>query len=124
MQERVRLYSELPEKISFLFEEDGAVSYDEKAVKNAKKHEVRDDVLRAVLERLIPMLTEGASASSLSEAGKAMLAEEGWKFPALGQPLRCALTGQAGGPDLFDVLLWLGPERARTRIESAMKRLG
>jgi nondiscriminating glutamyl-tRNA synthetase len=122
MQERIRLYSELPEKISFLFEGDGVVTYDEKALKNAKKHEVRSEVLLAVLDRVIPMLEEGAAASALSEAAKAMLAEKGWKFPALGQPLRCALTGQAGGPDLFDVLVWLGPESARARIESAIKR--
>jgi glutamyl-tRNA synthetase len=123
MQERIRLYSELPEKIAFLFEEDGTVTYDDKALKNAKKHEVRGEVLLAVLENVIPMLEDGASASALSEVAKAMLAEKGWKFPALGQPLRCALTGQAGGPDLFDVLVWLGPESARARIESAIKRL-
>jgi glutamyl-tRNA synthetase len=122
MQERIRLYSELPEKIAFLFEADDALSYDEKALKNAKKHEVRGDVLAAVLENLLPMLEEGVSASALSEAGKAMLSEKGWKFPALGQPLRCALTGKAGGPDLFDVLIWLGAESSRARIESAIKR--
>jgi len=123
MQERVRLYSELPEKIAFLFESDEDLTYDEKAEQNAKKHEVRGEVLEAVRDDLLPMLAEGADAAALSEAGKALLVERGWKFPALGQPLRCALTGATGGPDLFDVLVWLGPERAQTRLESALRRL-
>ena len=123
MQERVRLYSELPEKIAFLFEGDEEVSYDEKAEKNARKHEHRAEVLAAVRDTLLPALEAGADAAALSEAGKALLAEREWKFPALGQPLRCALTGAAGGPDLFDVLVWLGPERARVRLERAIERL-
>jgi len=123
MQERIRLYSELPEKIAFLFAGDEDLAYDEKAEENAKKHEGRIEVLEAVRDGLLPMLASGADAAALSGAGKALLAEREWKFPALGQPLRCALTGQAGGPDLFDVLIWLGPERARTRLESAMTRL-
>jgi glutamyl/glutaminyl-tRNA synthetase len=40
------------------------------------------------------------------------------------QPLRCALTGQSGGPDLYDVMSWLGPERALRRIELGIARLG
>jgi glutamyl/glutaminyl-tRNA synthetase len=123
MQERVRLYSELPEKIAFLFAGDEDLAYDEKAEENAKKHEERIGVLEAVRDGLLPMLASGADAAALSEAGKALLAEREWKFPALGQPLRCALTGQAGGPDLFDVLVWLGPERAGTRLDSAIARL-
>ena len=123
MQERIRLYSELPEKIAFLFAGDEDLTYEEKAEENARKHEVREEVLTAVRDGLLPMLEGGADAAVLAEAGKALLAEKGWKFPALGQPLRCALTGQAGGPDLFDVLVWLGPERARIRLESALARL-
>ena len=39
------------------------------------------------------------------------------------QPLRCALTGKAGGPDLFDVIALLGPERTLARLESGISRL-
>lgn len=123
MQERIRLYSELPEKIAFLFAGDEDLAYEEKAEKNARKHEVLAEVLGCVRDALLPMLESGCDAAALSDAGKALLAEKDWKFPALGQPLRCALTGQAGGPDLFDVLVWLGPERARIRLESAIARL-
>ena len=106
-----------------MFAGDEDLTYEEKAEENARKHEVREEVLAAVRDGLLPMLEGGADAVVLAEAGKALLAEKEWKFPALGQPLRCALTGQAGGPDLFDVLVWLGPERARVRLESALARL-
>jgi len=49
--------------------------------------------------------------------------EQGLKFPALFQPLRCALTGMAGGRDLADCMLLLGPERTRARIAAARERL-
>ncbi len=35
-------------------------------------------------------------------------------------PLRVALTGQAVSPGIFDVLVWMGPARARRRIETAV----
>jgi glutamyl-tRNA synthetase len=44
-------------------------------------------------------------------------------MPALFQPLRCALTGQAGGPDLFELIELLGREHALARIDSAIRRL-
>ncbi len=44
-------------------------------------------------------------------------------FGALFQPLRCALSGKAGGPDLFDVMEWLGGEACLRRLVSAIERL-
>ena len=44
-------------------------------------------------------------------------------MPALFQPLRCALTGQAGGPDLFDLIDLLGGPHALARIDAAKVRL-
>jgi hypothetical protein len=37
--------------------------------------------------------------------------------------LRCALTGQAGGPDVYEIMLWLGPDRSLRRIEVGLERL-
>ncbi len=39
------------------------------------------------------------------------------------QPLRCALTGMAGGPDVFEVMAWLGAERSLRRLGLAIERL-
>ena len=43
--------------------------------------------------------------------------------PALFQPLRVALTGLPGGPDLFDAMAWLGAPATLRRIEVALERL-
>ena len=49
--------------------------------------------------------------------------ERGIKIPVLFQPLRCVLTGAAGGPDFFDVMSLLGPDRTIRRIERGIERL-
>jgi len=123
-QERVRLYSEMPYVLAFLFADDEAVPFDEKAEKNARKHENRLADLQAFSEFALPRLVEGVDIDELRAAGKAWIAERGIKFPQLFQPLRCALTGQAGGPDLYEIMALLGPGRSRARIESGLGRLG
>jgi len=122
-KERIRTYAELPERIAYLFAEDAALHYEESAEKNARKHADRVATLRRFLEWLRPRLTPDAEITALNEAGKAWMSERGLKPPALLQPLRCALTGQAGGPDVFQVMRWLGPERSLRRIELALERL-
>ncbi len=122
-QERVRLYSEMPATIGFLYMADDAIEYEEKAEKNARKHDDRLEVLGAYLELVTPRLQAGDSAEELREAGKAFVKERELKFPQLFQPLRCALTGKAGGPDLFDIMVWLGPQSAVARIEQGLRRL-
>jgi glutamyl/glutaminyl-tRNA synthetase len=49
--------------------------------------------------------------------------ERGLAMPALFQPLRCALTGAAGGVDLFEAMALLGAERVRARIAHGVQRL-
>ena len=122
-KERIRTYAELPERIAYLFAEDTALRYDEVAEKNARKHADRAATLRAYLEWLRPQLSADADPRALGEAGRAWIAERGLKPPQLLQPLRCALTGQAGGPDVYEVMGWLGPERSLRRIELAIERL-
>ena len=72
------------------------------------------------------MLDEPGRAADVEGLGaetKAWVKEQGLKFPALFQPLRCALTGMAGGRDLADCMSLLGPERTRARIAAARERL-
>jgi nondiscriminating glutamyl-tRNA synthetase len=123
VRERIRLYAELPERIAFLFEDDAAVTWTPEAEQGARKHEARVDTLRAFRAWLAPRVADGVDAAALRDAAKAWVAERGLKFPALFQPLRCALTGQAGGPDLFDVIAWLGPASALARIDAGAERL-
>jgi glutamyl-tRNA synthetase len=122
-QARIRLYSEMPATIGFLFAADEALEYDPKAEQGARKHAQRNATLQAFREVLAPALAAGRDAAALRELGQAFVREHGLKFPELFQPLRCALTGQAGGPDLFDVIAWLGPERTLARLDRGLERL-
>ncbi len=123
-QERIRLYSELPARIAYLFASDDAVAYEDDAESNANKH---DPAARLAAYRawLAPRLESGATvdAPALRDATKSWIADNGLKFPALFQPLRCALTGRAGGPDLFDVMALLGPRSTLARIDAGIARL-
>ena len=56
------------------------------------------------------------------EATKAWVAERGQKIPELFQPLRCALTGLPGGPDLFEVMALLGRDAVDARLAAGALR--
>ena len=122
-KERIRTYAELSERIRYLFADDVAVPYEDAAEKNARKHAARIETLRAYLDWLRPRLAEGADLAALREGGRAWLEERAMKPPALLQPLRCALTGQTGGPDVYEILGWLGAARSLRRIEIGLERL-
>jgi glutamyl-tRNA synthetase len=121
-QERIRTYAELPGRIAYTFAADDAVVYEPDAEKNARKQAGAVDTLRDYRAWLAEALASGAQAPVLREGTKAWVAARGIKMPALFQPLRCALTGQAGGPDLFDVILLLGGASALARIDAAVAR--
>ena len=123
-QERIGLYSELPEKIGYLFAEDAEVDFADKAAKNARKHEGFAELLGEYSEWVGPRLEAGEPPEALGEATKEWVKERGVKIPALFQPLRCVLSGQAGGPDLFEIMGLLGRERVLSRIRSGVERLG
>jgi glutamyl-tRNA synthetase len=122
-QERVHTYAELAERIGFLFAADEAVVYAPDAEQAARKHDRRVATLRAYLDWLRPALAPGVDAARLREGTKAWVAAQALKMPNLFQPLRCALSGQSGGPDLFDVMAWLGAAATLRRIEVALERL-
>ena len=65
----------------------------------------------------------GRHPQGSSYLNKVATSERGEKIGALFQPLRLALTGLPGGPDLFEVMGLIGPERSLARIASAADRL-
>ena len=121
-RERIRLYSELPERLAHWFADDDAVPYQPKAEKNARKREDGLKVLSAWRDWLFERGGFG-SAAELAADTRAWLEEQGQPLPTLFQPLRCVLTGLPGGPDLFETILLLGPERTRSRVEAGIARL-
>ena len=78
-----------------------------------------------IASRCLPSSADGAlEPDRLRDATKSWIAERELKFPQLFQPLRCALTGQPGGRDLFEIMELLGRDRVLRRIECGLTRLG
>ncbi|MCE9593420.1 MAG: glutamate--tRNA ligase [Planctomycetes bacterium] len=122
-QERVRTYGELPPRVAYLFGADADFAWEADAEKNAKKHAAARDTLAAYGAWLDERLDAGKKPTDLRDETKAWITERGLKIPALFQPLRCALTGQAGGPDLFEIMELLGVPAVRARIRRGAERL-
>ncbi len=122
-QERIRLYSELPARVAYLFVADDAVEFDPKAEKGARKHAAGVETLSDYAEWLAPLIAEGIDADGLRDQTKAWVSERGIKIPVLFQPLRCVLTGLPGGPDLFEIMALLGTEATLARLRAGGARL-
>jgi glutamyl-tRNA synthetase len=120
-QQRISTYAELPPRIAYLFAGDDEVEYSDSALAPLRK---QPDAL-GVLESYTAWLVERpqSDAASLREASRVFTEERGLKFSALMQPLRLALTGLSGGPDLFEIMELLGRDATLARLRSAPARL-
>lgn len=122
VQERLALYSDLPHWVGHMFQPHAEVPYDPKAEKGARKRERRVELLTGFADALESGAIHGSPAQ-WAEQTKAWIEAQGAKIPDLFQPLRCALTGMAGGPDLFETLDLLGVPAALERIRAGAQRL-
>lgn len=116
MQERLGLLNELPEKAAFLFS-DG-VELDKKAAKAVKGEQPV-----AALAHLATAL-ESADVFPPADWSAWIKEQAGQLEVGLGKimkPLRAALSGTLGGPELVDILALLGKERSIKRIRAAVE---
>ena len=110
-QERITLFSELPEQAAGMFGE--LPEYDKKAQKALRAEgvsEVLQAVAKAVDASVWPM--EDFSATVKAVAGELDLG-----MGKVMKPVRAALTGTLGGPELADVVRILGKERSMKRLQ-------
>lgn len=118
LKERVTFIHEMIEAGRFYFEPP--TSYDEKVVRK-KWNKLAVEKLNGYAGKLSDL------ESVTRDAAKALLVDYlsqdetplGRVMPAL----RLALTGQAGGPDLMEIIEILGPEEVKLRISRATERL-
>jgi glutamyl-tRNA synthetase len=122
-RERITTYADLPARIAYLFQREADLAWDPATEARVKKSGDAAQLLGAFGAWLAERFAAGARPLDLREAGTAWVRERGLKLGALFQPLRLALTGLAGGPDLFEVMGLLGPEESLRRIERAQARL-
>ncbi len=115
MQERLGLLNELPEKAAFLFSD--MVELDKKAA-NA----VANEQAVAALTHIATSL-ENADVFPPAEWSAWIKEQADQLDVGLGKvmkPLRAALSGTLGGPELVDILALLGKERSLRRIRAAV----
>ncbi len=98
--------------------ESEAVSYEEKASKSL------NDESKALLAKIAEKFKalENFTSEELDHTIHAFVEENGIKFKNIGPALRCALTGQGGGPSLALISTLLGKEKVLARIELAIKQ--
>jgi glutamyl-tRNA synthetase len=119
VQEKVRLLTEVSEAVRFLLED--AVIMEESAwakmVSTANVASILDALGVALAD--VNEWSGDTAKAAIATAATAV----GVKAGQMMFPLRVALSGKAGGPDLAVILQLLGRERCLSRIRSVCQRL-
>lgn len=115
LKERIKNWTEAADQARYFFTND--FPFDEKAVRKRLLAEGALDRLEALRERFAS-LTE-FTAPALEEALRTLADETGAKPADYIHPVRVAVTGQAGGPGLFELLEVLGRDRVLARMAAA-----
>ena len=93
--------------------------YDAKARKNLLKRAESPTRLRTYAASVSQPDMANASAQVLEDHARNHCKDAGFKFGDLVHPVRAALTGVAGGPPLFDIMLLVGLEVSVSRLVKA-----
>lgn len=116
VQEKVRLLSEVPDAVRFLL--DDAFPFDDAALDKVKTSANASAMYTSLHDALTGVATwSGESAKSAMSEAAALL---GIKVGQLMFPLRVALSGKSGGPDLAVILELLGRERVLQRLKNIL----
>jgi glutamyl-tRNA synthetase len=96
--------------------------YDPAAVKKNLKDERLKDLLPGLADRMAAV--EGFNHEAAEAALRAFSEEQGVKAGLLINAARTALTGQAVGPGMFDIMVTLGRQRTVERLRRATSLVG
>jgi glutamyl-tRNA synthetase len=119
VQERVKVLSEVPGMVRFIFEDPAVPTGEDLLPKKAEPSRTIE-----AMRRLIAVLPELQGSPEQSEARLRGLAEElGVKLGDLLMPLRVALTGSRISPPLVESIRVMGAATARRRAEKALAAL-
>ena len=118
MKEKVNFAKEILEKGTYLFE--APTKYDEGVTSKKWKQGV-PEFLTAYLEKINSLPTY--QAVELETTFKNLATELAQNPGQLMQPLRVAVSGEAGGPPIFEMLELLGKEEVNKRISKAVAEI-
>ena len=110
VQEKVSLLTEVPDAVAFYLDPDYPIAND--ALDKVKKNQAAGKLLTALAVTFTDLSDWSEAKSSIGETAK----ENGAKPGQLMFPLRIALSGKSGGPDLGAILEILGQEECVRRI--------
>jgi glutamyl-tRNA synthetase len=110
VQEKISLLTEVPDAVSFYLDPDYPI--DNEALDKVEKNQAAGDLLTALAITFTDLSDWSEAKSSIGETAK----ENGAKPGQLMFPLRVALSGKTGGPDLGAILEILGQEECVRRI--------
>ncbi len=121
------IVSLLKERVSFIHEFLEAQylfgapkTFDEKTVKKKWK-EQSEDLMRQLAVKFDA--TENFNAVTAKETFSAFMAEKEVGFGQLGPALRLLLTGLGGGPDLFEIMEFLGKDESLQRMMGGLSSI-
>ncbi|MFH1380145.1 MAG: glutamate--tRNA ligase [bacterium] len=119
-QEKIKLFSELPEKVSFMLKDD--ITYETEAVKKWFGPENQENKIPALLDTLksLPDFT----SAKIEESVRAFAKKNKLKTALIFHPLRVAVSGRTTGPSLFQMIELLGREKVVTRLEYVLREFG
>ncbi|MCX7029182.1 MAG: glutamate--tRNA ligase [Spirochaetes bacterium] len=119
VQERVKLLTEVPGMVRYLFEGPAAYAADDLVPKKTDRARAAE-----MLERLKPLVEAACDGDPGIEVMARELAERlGAKLGDLLMPLRVAITGSKVSPPLFESIGLIGRDRARAAVDAAIGKL-
>ena len=116
LKERAKTLKELAVMAKEILE--APEEYDEKAVKKALKGEWRT-ILELFLQKLAQK--EAHLPVDFHAVIEEVVKEKEIGFGKIGQPLRVALTGKLGGPDLADIMAIIGKDEVIKRVQRLLQ---
>ncbi len=116
VQLRSKTLVEMAAKVKFYFLEDDAIVYDEKAAKKflTQESKVRIAGMATALEGSLDWTVQ-----SIEDAVNGFCESSDIKLKHVAQPSRVALTGEATGPGLFEMMVVLGRASVLNRLRRA-----
>jgi glutamyl-tRNA synthetase len=120
VQERVKLLSEVPAMVRFIFEDPAPPAAAELVPKKTEPAAALLSLRK--LSALLPSL--GATAEQNEAPLRALAEELGVKLGDMLMPLRVAVTGSRVSPPLFESMHVMGLEKAAARVSRAIAILG
>lgn len=114
LQERAQTLEEMAERALFYYQ--APQSYDEAALAKFEKAHLSAvfDLVALRLKALQP-----ADIAAVDALFKEICAENNWKMPQVGQPVRVALSGSPQAPGIGEIVMALGVSETVARIERA-----